>query len=85
MNLRDFLARDRTVLANERTLLAYIRTAIALLAAGGTLLHVFHENMSMRVVGILFLALGLIVPVFGIWRFAIIARRLRKIGDCIED
>jgi putative membrane protein len=81
MILRDHLARDRTVLANERTLLAYVRTAIALLAAGGTLLKVFWGNTAIAVVGGFLLALGVMAAGLGIWRFRVIARRLRRLGD----
>lgn len=79
--LRDYLARDRTELANERTLLAYIRTAIALLAAGGTLWEIFPDNISLRVSGILLLGLGFLVPVLGIYRFLVINRRLKRMGE----
>ncbi len=80
MILRDHLARDRTVLANERTLLAYIRTAIALLAAGGTLMTVFPGSLPLWFIGVMFLVLGLFVAVFGSWRFAVVARNMRRVG-----
>ncbi len=79
MTLRDHLARDRTVLANERTLLAYIRTAIALFAASGTLLHFFPESQPLKALGIVLLVLGVAVVGIGLWRFAAVARRMRRL------
>jgi len=80
MILRDHLARDRTVLANERTLLAYVRTAIALLAAGGTLLKIFWGNTLIEALGALLLTLGVAATTLGIWRFRVVARRLRRLS-----
>ncbi len=84
MILRDHLARDRTVLANERTLLAYIRTAIALLAAGGTLLTVFPTSLTLRALGGLLIVLGIVVPIFGGWRFTVVAGHMRGVGTACE-
>ncbi len=80
MILRDHLARDRTALANERTLLAYVRTAIALLAAGGTLLKIFWGNTLIEALGALLLTLGVAATTLGIWRFRVVARRLRRLS-----
>jgi putative membrane protein len=80
MILRDLLARERTVLANERTLLAYVRTAIGLMAAGGTVLTVFPENLAMRTLGISLLIMGVGVGVFGSWRFSVVAGHMRRLG-----
>jgi putative membrane protein len=67
--LRDQLALDRTRLANERTLLAYIRTAFMLLVAGATALKLFVETPAVVVTAWLFIVAGVIVGVFGTWRF----------------
>jgi putative membrane protein len=79
MILRDHLARDRTELANERTLLSYMRTAMALLAAGGTLLKLFPDELPMRRLGMVLLVLGAGVTGIGIWRFVSVARRLHAL------
>ncbi len=85
MILRDHLARDRTALANERTLLAYIRTAIALLAAGGTLLKFFWNSVSIRILGVLLLAVGAATMGLGAWRFRTISCRLRRLSESASE
>lgn len=76
MILRDHLAYDRTVLANERTLLSYMRTAIALLAAGGTLVKIFPDQVGMVVIGSCLLTLGGLVVLAGVWRFIAVRTKL---------
>jgi putative membrane protein len=71
--LRDELAIDRTVLANEATLLAYTRTTLTLVIAGMTFLN-FITTGFLRWVGIAFIPLGLLIGVFGVFRF----RRMRR-------
>ncbi|HNT34043.1 MAG TPA: DUF202 domain-containing protein [bacterium] len=78
--LRDLLAVDRTVLANERTFLAYIRTALAFFLSGITILK-FFESMIIRVIGIAFIPLGVVILIIGTWRFTHVQKaigRLRK-------
>ena len=67
--LRDYLALDRTSMANERTVLAYIRTALAMLIVGGTMLHVFTDNLPLRLVAFAFIVLGVMTTVIGAIRF----------------
>jgi putative membrane protein len=74
--LRDHLALDRTRLANERTLLAYIRTAFMLLVAGATALKLFAETPAVVVTAWFFIAMGLFVAGFGIWRFGNMRRTI---------
>jgi putative membrane protein len=74
--LRDHLARDRTKLANERTLLAYIRTAFMLFVAGPATLKVFNDTPSVMFTAWLFIAVGVLVGIFGIWRFVSMRRRI---------
>lgn len=75
--VRDHLALDRTQLANERTLLAYLRSGVALILSGVTLFH-FARTPWLEWVGLACLPLGGITLVFGCWRFAATARRLRR-------
>ena len=84
MILRDHLAYDRTVLANERTLLAYFRTAIALLAAGGTLIKLFPDELGMTRLGFVLLAVGAVSAVVGGLRFIAVRRRLSRTYEKLE-
>ena len=85
--LRDHLAVDRTILANERTLLSYVRTAIMLLVTGVTLIKFFPTQMTVYILGYLFLPLAFGVGIFGIARYRLIARRIRHVtpAKCTED
>ena len=67
---RDHLALVRTHLANERTLLAYGRTALMVSATGATLLKFYPESMFVLVISWPLIALGALVALFGIIRFA---------------
>ena len=67
--LRDHLALDRTRLANERTLLAYLRTALMLIVAGATIVKFVAETRSVVISGWIFVAFGVFVGFFGMWRF----------------
>jgi putative membrane protein len=74
--LRDHLAIDRTRLANERTLLAYVRTSLMLLVAGATAVKLVDINTSILITGWVFLALGVIIGIVGIWRFLAMRRSI---------
>jgi len=74
--LRDHLAIDRTRLANERTLLAYLRTSLMLLVAGATAVKLVDINTSILVTGWVFLFLGVVIGVVGIWRFLAMRRSI---------
>ena len=73
---RDFLALVRTDLANERTLLAYGRTALMVSATGVTLLKFFPDSMAVRIAGWPLVALGVLIALFGVIRFARLRSRL---------
>lgn len=73
--LRDHLAIDRTRLANERTLMAYTRTALTLIIVGLTFLH-FIPSGFLLVAGIVFIPLGILVGLFGGFRFVRMKRKI---------
>jgi inner membrane protein YidH len=75
--LRDLLAIDRTILANERTLLSYCRTVLAMFAAGASLIH-FIDAAWALVTGVVFIAGGVVVLAFGIWRFRRVQHDLNR-------
>lgn len=56
-------------MAAERTLLAYIRTALGFGAVGITMLKFLGETLLFKILGWVFLPLGLIITVIGIWRY----------------
>jgi putative membrane protein len=76
---RDLLAADRTALANERTFLAYIRTALAFVAAGFGLIK-FTTETSFIVMGWMLIPIGVIILIFGIYRFFKIRKVTRDIS-----
>jgi putative membrane protein len=76
--LRDRLAIDRTHLANERTLLAYARTAFMLVIAGATAIKALPDDRLIVATGWALLACGLVVALFGAWRFRTIRLRVQR-------
>lgn len=66
--LRDYLAADRTILATERTLLSYLRTAFTMFVAAVTFIK-FFDTPVMQLLGWLFLPLGVILILFGVYRY----------------
>lgn len=78
-DLRDELARERTVMANERTLLAYVRTAIMLLASGITLIKLLGVDSELKILGWLLMPLAIAVGITGYLRYAKIRRDLKKL------
>jgi putative membrane protein len=76
--LRDHLAIDRTTMANERTILAYIRTAFAVIAAGAALIH-FFEDLKIKSIGGLMIISGILIAVFGVYRFRLMQNSIRKV------
>jgi putative membrane protein len=76
--LRDHLALDRTRLANERTLLAYLRTSLMLLVAGAIAVKLVDVNRSILITGWIFLVVGMIVGVVGVWRFLAMRRAINS-------
>lgn len=70
LEIRDKLAMERTKLANERTFLSYMRTGTAMVLAGLTFVKVFQDDPFYIGVGIAFIPIGLVIAVFGLYRFS---------------
>ena len=68
LQLRDYLAIDRTLLANERSLLAYVRTAITLFIAGISLIK-FFDSFLVKVLGEVFVAATILLFIQGVRRY----------------
>lgn len=73
---RDSLALVRTDLANERTLLAYGRTALMVAGTGVSLIEFFDRSMLLVSLGWLFTAVGGVIGIIGLVRFARLHGRL---------
>jgi putative membrane protein len=78
--LRDHLAIDRTRLANERTLLAYMRTSLMLLIAGATAVKLVDVNLTILITGWVFIMVGSVVGVVGVWRFLAMRQSINRRG-----
>ena len=74
--LRNSLAKDRTMLANERTLLAYARTSIMLTFSGIAALKVFPEQGFFVVMGTVLIAIAVAIGILGYRRFRKVRRRI---------
>jgi len=80
-NLRDELAKERTVMANERTLLAYIRTAIMLLASGITLIKLLRVDTELKMLGWVLIPLALVVAITGYRKYRQINKDLKQVNS----
>lgn len=80
-DLKDELAKERTVMANERTLLAYVRTAIMLLASGITLIKLLRVDSELRILGWLLIPLAIATSVTGYARYRKIRRELKQVNS----
>ena len=78
-NLADELAIQRTQLANERTWLAYLRTALTLFVAGVSFIQ-FFSTVSIRVIGWMFIPLGVMTTLLGYQRYRRSTRLIREIS-----
>lgn len=85
MNIRDFMAFDRTRLANERTLLAWFRTSIAIFITGGTLFKLYNDQQVYMVIGIGLVVTAIVVAITGIISFRKFKKRLLKIYSDEEN
>jgi putative membrane protein len=75
--LRDRLALERTSLANERTLLAYVRTGLSLVVAAAAAIH-FLESLWVDAVAWGCVVAGVLVLIYGLFRFRIVGGLIRK-------
>jgi putative membrane protein len=78
MELRDYLATDRTKLANQNTFLAYIRTALTLFVAGLTFVQFFGSTI-IETIGWIFVPIGIGTFVVGLIRYNRLRLSLGKI------
>lgn len=78
MVLRDHLAVDRTILANERTFLAFIRTALTLFIGGISFIK-FFDLFLLKVIGWVFVPLGILILLIGIKKYFRIKKDLQRL------
>ncbi|MEW5796671.1 MAG: DUF202 domain-containing protein [Candidatus Zixiibacteriota bacterium] len=84
MELRDYLATDRTKLANQSTFLAYIRAALTLFVAGVTFVK-FFDSPVIETIGWVFVPVGLATFVIGFLRYNRLRIALDKIRPPRRD
>jgi putative membrane protein len=77
LQIRDYLAKDRTDLANERTLLAYIRTFIGLIVSGVGLMK-FTEDSTLITVGYVLFIISPVLLFLGFYRFFYARNKIKK-------
>ncbi len=75
LELRDYLALERTILSNERTLLSYLQNGLGFSVAGFTLIYAIGSQVS-AAIGILLIIVGVAVAAVGFFRFKKTRRRL---------
>jgi putative membrane protein len=78
MELRDYLATDRTKLSNQNTFLAYIRTALTLFVAGVTFIR-FFDSILVEAIGWVFIPTGLVTFAVGFFRYNQLRQALGRI------
>ena len=79
MELRDYLAIDRTILSNQNTFLAYVRTALTLFVGGLTFVRFFDQRL-VEIIGWIFVPLGVATFIVGAVRYNKIRLVLARIG-----
>ena len=84
LTLRDYLAAHRTILANDRTSLGFIRTALTLFVAGVTFIK-FFDNRILFVIGWVFVPVGIVVLLIGLWKYQKVRRMIHSIKHYSED
>jgi len=84
MELRDYLATDRTKLANQSTFLAYIRTALTLFVVGLTFVRFFGSTI-IETIGWVFVPIGVATFVIGLLRYNRLRLALARIRPPRRD
>lgn len=64
LSLRDYLAAHRTALANSRTWMGNLRTSLAFFVAGVSFIR-FFDNDILRIIGLIFIPIGIINVIIG--------------------
>jgi len=75
LELRDYLALERTILSNERTLLSYLQNALAIGVTGMTSIYA-TDSVYFQLLGIILLVVACIVVVVGTIKFKAVKGRL---------
>ena len=78
LGLSDQLNAARTILANERTVLAYVRTSLTLFVGGITFIR-FFDNLVIEIVGWVFLPIGIINLIIGIFRYRATGKHIHEL------
>ena len=78
LGINEQLNAARTILANERTVLSYIRTSLALFVAGITFIR-FFDNLLIELVGWVFLPIGLVNLIIGIFRYRATGQHINEL------
>lgn len=68
LNIRDYLAIERTRLSNERTLFSGIRTALAIFITGATIIKLF-EMTQIEIIGWFFVASSFVFTLYVFYRY----------------
>ena len=84
MELRDYLALDRTLLSNERTLLAYMGSFVGFMSAGVGMVTILDFTLT-TVLGGLFIAAAPTMLTIGIIRYFIFKKRFVSLFQAMRN
>lgn len=79
--IRDQMAKQRTIFANERTLMAYLRTAMTV-SVGGFAAIKFSNDLYLEVIGFILIPFGILLGVYSFIRYR---NKQRLIEDHHQD
>jgi putative membrane protein len=77
------LAMQRNIMANERTFSAWLRTGLALIVAAIALPRIIHFvrwAWTLKLVGLIFIAMAAIIFVVAYWRYEAESKKLMLAG-----
>lgn len=66
--IRDQMAKQRTIFANERTLMAYLRTAMTI-SVGGFFAVKLSDDLYLEVLGGILIPIGVILGIYSFVRY----------------